>query len=190
MIMREVIQKMIQAIRPGDALEAQQLADTLRWIESGVEIFRVEKPATPPKHLVSYFVLVDPAEKKIMLVDHIKAGLWLPAGGHIEKDEHPKTTVEREIQEELHMPADFLSPEPLLLTQAVTVNMAAGHTDVSLWYVVRADSKKKIDYDPREFNGCRWFGYDELLATDISKLDPHMHRFVRKFLQSDLNKTH
>ena len=84
------------------------------------------------------------------------------------------------------MPADFLSPDPLFLSQAVTVGKTAGHTDVCFWYVVRADSKMEITYDPAEFNGYKWFGYDELVATDASTLAPHLHRFAAKLFASDL----
>ena len=180
--MKLQIKQLIQSIKPLDTLEAEHISNAIEWIDSGVEIFRIEKPATPPKHLVSYFVLIDPEKKMIMLVDHIKAGLWLPAGGHVEKDEHPNATVEREIQEELHMPADFVNTNPFFITQNVTIGKTPGHIDVSLWYVLKADSAKEIDYDPGEFNGYKWFGYEEILKTDISKLDPQMHRFTKKLL--------
>jgi 8-oxo-dGTP pyrophosphatase MutT (NUDIX family) len=186
--MRTEIKQLIQAIKPHDTLEAEHISNALEWIDSGIEIFRIEKPATPPKHLVSYFVLVDLAKKKILLVDHIKAELWLPAGGHVEKDEHPNTTVEREIEEELNMPAQFIIKNPFFLTQAVTVGKTAGHTDVSLWYILKADFTKEVTYDPAEFNGYEWFDYDEILNKDISQFDPHMHRFTKKLIASDLTK--
>lgn len=180
--MRSQVKQLILKINPFDELEKEHIDNALEWIDSGVEIFRIAKPATPPKHLVSYFVLVDQERKKIMLVDHVKAGLWLPAGGHVEKDEHPNATVEREVQEELNLAADFLEPGPIFITQTVTVGQTAGHTDVSLWYVLKADSNKPIVYDPGEFNGYKWFDYDEILNTDIAEFDPHMHRFVKKLL--------
>src|SRR4051812_44566164 len=52
--MREEIRSELKAIEPLDALEHEHLADALAWVDSGAEIFRVAKPATPPKHLVSY----------------------------------------------------------------------------------------------------------------------------------------
>jgi 8-oxo-dGTP pyrophosphatase MutT (NUDIX family) len=41
------------------------------------------------------------ADGRILLVDHVNAGLWLPPGGHVEVDEDPGLTARREIQEEL-----------------------------------------------------------------------------------------
>jgi len=134
---------MIQAIRPGDALEAQQLADTLRWIESGVEIFRVEKPATPPSICFLFCSRGSGGEKDNVGGIISKRVCGCQPAVISKRTNIRKQRLSGKYRKELHMPADFLSPEPLLLTQAVTVNMAAGHTDVSLWYVVRADSKKK-----------------------------------------------
>jgi 8-oxo-dGTP diphosphatase len=104
---RKHIHTLIRAIIPYDDVEQEHINDTCLWIESGEPIFRVQKPDVPNKHLVSYFVLFDDVHQKILLVDHKKALLWLPSGGHVEIDEDPKTTVERECLEELGVRADF-----------------------------------------------------------------------------------
>jgi 8-oxo-dGTP pyrophosphatase MutT (NUDIX family) len=184
--MREIIRKIVEDIAPFDALESEHRAGVLEWIDSGEEIFRIRKPDTPPKHLVSYFVLFDPEREKILLLDHIKAELWLPSGGHVEKDEHPKTTVERESVEELGLPADFISEEPIFITRTVTVGKAVGHTDVSLWYVLRGNSDRAIAYEEREFNGYKWFDPDEILGEERNIFNPHMRRFVKKLFASGI----
>ena len=74
--MKTQIRAEIELIQPLDGLESDHLARTLKWLDSGVEICRLEKPDNPPKHLVSYFLLVD--GDYVLLVDHINAGLWLP----------------------------------------------------------------------------------------------------------------
>ncbi|MFA6421943.1 MAG: NUDIX hydrolase [Candidatus Buchananbacteria bacterium] len=180
--MQDKILKIVQNITPFDEMEQNHLSDTIRWIKSGSELFRIKKPDTPPKHLVSYFVLIDSKENKILLVDHIKAQLWVPTGGHVELNENPKITVEREIVEELNIKADFVSEQPFFITQSVTVGLAAGHIDVSLWYVLNGNSNLTLRYDAGEFNGYKWFDYDEVLGTPIDKFDPHLHRFVQKWI--------
>ena len=147
----------------------------LDWIESGCEIFRIEKPATPEIHLVSYFVIASPDMDQILLVDHIKAGLWLPPGGHVDPGEDPKETVRREAKEELGIEAEFFSDKPLLLTVTKTVGNIAKHTDVSLWYLLKYDPHQSLDYDLNEFNQIRWFWIDEI---PFEKSDPHMKRFL------------
>lgn len=174
---REHIHHIVSSITPYDDLEQKHIHDTCLWIESGAPIFRVQKPDVPNKHLVSYFVLFDEANQKILLVDHKKALLWLPSGGHVEIDEDPKTTAERECLEELNVTADFWATDPLFLTSTLTVGLTAGHTDVSLWYVLKGDSHKIYEFDHEEFNDIRWFHLDEI---PYENSDPHMGRFIEK----------
>ena len=178
--MRSTIAAIIRAIEPYDSLEQEHRSQTIAWVESGVPLCRIAKPATPPQHLVSYFVLYDSCEQQILLVDHKTSGLWLPSGGHVEPDEHPATTVLREAQEELRIAADFLFPQPLFLTITQTVGTTAGHTDISLWYVLRGDSQQLLDFDHNEFHQTAWFAVDKI---PYERTDPHMARFVRKLNQ-------
>ncbi len=175
--LEEQILNLVAGIQPFDALEAQHIQETQAWIQSGAPLFRVQKPDVPPKHLVSYFVLFDEAAGKILLVDHIKAQLWLPPGGHVDPGEHPAEAARRECQEELQIEADFWQEDPLFLTSTVTVGLTAGHTDVSLWYVLKGDSTQDLAYDPGEFNGIRWFALEDI---PFENSDPHMKRFVGK----------
>jgi len=177
--MRERIRDLISAIRPLDYIEKQHIDFVLNWIQSGVEIFRTEKPATPPIHLVSYFLIFSPEESKVLLVDHKKAQLWLPPGGHVEPGEDPKETVLREAKEELGIETDFLFEEPLFLTVTNTVGNVAQHIDVSLWYVLKLHSDDPITYDKDEFHQIRWFGIDQI---PFEKSDPHLRRFIEKMI--------
>lgn len=178
--MKDLIRKIITSIKPYDTLESEHIQDVLVWLTGDVEIFRIKKPDIPPKHLVSYFVLVDKKQNKLLLIHHKKSGLLLPAGGHVEKNEHPADTVRRELHEELKLQATFLHKKPLFLTVTETVNMVPVHTDVSLWYVLEGDSSHKIIYDAQEMSGYDWLTPEEILAMDSQTLDPHLHRFVHK----------
>lgn len=168
-----------------DAFDETELAhkkDVLDWIESGAALFRIKKPDTPPKHLVSYFVLVDPEHKSILLVDHIKAQLWLPTGGHVLKDEHPVKAVERESIEELNQKAAFLynNKKPFFVTVTTTGGLTPGHVDVSLWYLLRGNIHAFIDFDRAEFGDIEWFTFEEILESDPIIFDPHLQRFTKK----------
>jgi 8-oxo-dGTP diphosphatase len=178
--MHKTIATLVEAIEPFDELEREHRNDALEWIGSGAEIFRIAKPETPPKHLVSYFVVVDTDRRSVLLVDHVNAEKWLPTGGHVEVGENPKTTVERESIEELGIKAKFIFDDPIFISQATTVGKNAGHRDVSLWYVITGNVDDRITYEEREFNGVRWFTFDEVSETDITRLDEHLHRFVSK----------
>ncbi len=173
--MRSAIREEVVSIEPFDALERAHCQDALAWIDSGAELCRLQKPAIPPKHLVSYFVLVD--HEHVLLVDHKNAELWLPSGGHVEPGEHPRATVTRELGEELGLQLSEAPGAPLMLTVSATVGITAGHTDVSLWYVVAADRRVAIEFDKEEFHSVRWFHF---AAAPLSRSDPHLERFLGK----------
>jgi ADP-ribose pyrophosphatase YjhB (NUDIX family) len=141
-------------------------------------VFRRVKPTTPPRHLVSYVVLVDAAA--VLLVDHINAGLWLPPGGHIEPDEHPVETARRELAEELGVVDAELDEQPAFLTVTRTIGVDAGHTDVSLWFVVAGRREQPLTVDRREFRKARWWSLTEVDATPVERFDPHFPRFLTK----------
>jgi 8-oxo-dGTP pyrophosphatase MutT (NUDIX family) len=175
--MHDRIAAIVRAIQAHDPLEADHIRATLDWIGSGAPLCRTQKPATPPQHLVSYVILVDPLDRQLLLVDHRKSGLWLPSGGHVEPGEHPRATAEREAWEELRIEARFLFEEPLFLTITQTVGQTAGHTDVSLWYVLTGDASQPLQYDAEEFVQIAWFPLD---ALPLERTDPHMERFTSK----------
>lgn len=170
----------VEAIEPVDSMELDTKRGVLEWIDSGAELCRREKPATPPKHLVSYFVLVD--GEHVLLVDHINAMLWLPTGGHVEPGEHPRTTVLREAEEELAIAAVFSDERPVFVTSTETVGRTAGHVDVSLWYLLRADRTQALTFDASEFRSVRWFHRD---AVPLDRSDPHMGRFLAKLIAKE-----
>jgi 8-oxo-dGTP pyrophosphatase MutT (NUDIX family) len=173
--MRTAIRSELESIDPLDPLELRHKSEALAWIDSGAPLFRTAKPATPPQHLVSYFAAVD--GESILLVDHKNAQLWLPPGGHVEQDEHPRDTVAREVREELGFSPAHEIAAPLMVTCTSTVGLTSGHTDVSLWYVVNASRKQTMVYDSCEFNGIKWFGLSEV---PLDRSDPHLERFLRK----------
>ena len=177
-LIRDQIRAEILSIDPFDELESLHLNDALAWVDSGVGLFRIIKPATPSKHLVSYFAVVE--NNHILLVDHKNAGLWLPTGGHVEPDEHPRATVARELQEELGITAAHAIEAPLMITCATTTGNRAGHLDVSLWYVIYGNRAQKFEYDQSEFNSINWFAFD---AIPFHRSDPHMNRFIQKLTQ-------
>ena len=173
--MRAAIREEVERIEPLDALEQEAKNDVLAWIDSGAELCRLEKPATPPKHLISYFAIVD--DEHVLLVDHINAELWLPAGGHVDPGEHPRDTALREAKEELSLDGEFLKEGPVFLTITETVGKTAGHTDVSLWYVLRGDRRSNLVFDHSEFLDAKWFHRSEV---PLDRADPHLSRFLKK----------
>lgn len=152
--LRDEIRALVAGVPPVDLDERATIAWVLQWIDADHPLFRVAKPATPPVHLVSYFLVVD--GEHVLLVDHRDAGLWLPTGGHVEPHEHPMETVRREVREELGVDAVFARPTPFFVTKTRTVGVSAGHTDVSLWYLLRGERSAALVPEEGEFRAVAW----------------------------------
>jgi 8-oxo-dGTP diphosphatase len=166
----------LELICPASEDERAQWADAVDWVTSGAPLFRTAKPATPPKHLVSYFPVID--EDYILLVDHKNAQRWLPTGGHVEQGENPRATVVRERKEELGLEVSEseLGP-PLMVTVTQTVGVSSGHIDVSLWYPVHRSRTAPVTFDEAEFNDVRWFHFSEV---PLGRSDPNLGHFLHK----------
>lgn len=179
---RAVVRGRVKAVVPFDERESADQADILGWIDSGAPLFRTVKPATPHRHLAVYFALLDEASRSVLLVDHLKARAWLLPGGHVDEDEDPAWSVEREAFEELQVTPKFHERlgdgQPAFLS----VNQTRGehsHIDVTLWFAFAGDSTAEVHPDPAEFSDIRWFSLDDedWLAD---RFDPQMSRFVSK----------
>jgi 8-oxo-dGTP pyrophosphatase MutT (NUDIX family) len=182
---RARIHDLVTAVRPLDDREAEDRATILAWVASGASLFRIEKPAVPPMHLAVYFALLDD-ERQVMLIDHVKAGCWLLPGGHVDENEDPRRTVEREAFEELGLAVDFhpgLGDEPVFVSVTRTRGPHS-HTDVTLWFALRGDRQAEIQPDPQEFRAVRWFDLDDRAGWASGDFDPEMGRFVNKLSRS------
>ena len=164
------------SIQPLDAIEQAHLVDALAWVDSGAPLFRVRKPATPPKHLVSYFAVID--RGCILLVDHKNARRWLPTGGHVEENEDPRATVVRELKEELGLRVAIENiAAPIMITVSETVGLSESHIDVSLWYRVDGNRDAEIEFDRDECHDARWFAFADV---PLERCEPHLSRFLEK----------
>jgi 8-oxo-dGTP diphosphatase len=181
--LRLVIGELASQVRPVDAQEAADQAAIVDWIDSGLPLFRTIPPATPPRHLVAYFVPLDAAGRSVLLGDHVKSGLWLPPGGHVEEGEDPRDAVEREALEELGIQASFHprvgGARPFFLTANPTRGEQS-HVDVSMWFVLDCGRAVELHPDPREFRSVRWYNIDEQREWPADTFDPQMTRFISK----------
>jgi ADP-ribose pyrophosphatase YjhB (NUDIX family) len=179
---RDQLQTIVSNIATLDQREGDDQVDVLNWIASGAPLYRIAKPATPPKHLVAYSVLIDADRNSVLLVDHRDAQKWLPTGGHVDIDEDPALAASRELREELGIDAAFLpavGPNPLMITQTKTEGISAGHIDVSLWYVFSGSEDTQMAPDEGEFSAVRWWPLDQI-SESKARFDPHFTRFRAK----------
>ena len=180
---RSAIYDLVAGAAPFDEQEAADRAEIMRWVDSGAPLFRVRAPATPARHLVVYFVLLDEASRAVLLVDHLKAGLWLPPGGHVDDGEDPRRAVAREAAEELGIDAEFHDGFGGAAPFFVTVTQTRGehsHTDMSLWFVLRAARDTVIHPDTREFTAVRWLQVGDDAEWVGGRIGPQVRRFAGK----------
>jgi len=112
-------------------------------------------------HLGVFFLPLNKKTKSIYLVNHIKAGMWIPPGGHIEKNELPVSTVRREFKEELNH--QLTIEEIKLFNLSITpINRpwenCIAHYD--FWYSVSIE-KLPFNFLKKEFYNGKWFGLEE-----------------------------
>ncbi len=181
--MRSRTHRLVAEIELIDASETADRKDILDWIDSGAPIHRTAKPATPPKQLVSYCVLVDSENDSVLLVDHLDAELWLPTGGHVDPGEDAPDAAIRKIREELSISPPFhpaIGPVPLLVTVTQTQGHSISHTDVNLWFVFAGSVEMELQPDPGEFAATNWSRLEDIRHGPDTRFEPNLPRFVDK----------
>jgi 8-oxo-dGTP pyrophosphatase MutT (NUDIX family) len=109
---------------------------------------------------------------------HRKLGIWLPPGGHIERDEDPVQAVLREVLEETGITAEVVTPrapfrfsnveqlpQPYSLIVADVVEGDATHQHIDFAYVVRPVPGAPIA-EPTEPHAFQWVTEAELRRGD------------------------
>ncbi len=146
----------------------------LKRIEQGA----LTRDENPLSHFCVYFLPVHRDKKEIFIVYHKKSGLWLSPGGHLDQGETPIQAVNREITEELGVPAFFQeAPQPFLFTIVDIIDQKhTCKTHHDLWYRMPTDGTD-FHIDPTEFHETRWITIPAAreLVTDPSNL----HAFDR-----------
>ncbi len=116
----------------------------------------------PRSHLCVYFAAYDPDINEIFIGHHIKSGLWLFNGGHMEKGETPEEAVTREIKEEWGDKVTYGKigkPELLTLTKIEHPEKQICQWHYDFWYFLPV---KKTQFNPdknllaKEFYQIGW----------------------------------
>ena len=115
--------------------------------------------------------LVFSRQGQILLIHHKKLNVWLPPGGHVEKNERPDDAVLREIFEETGIRAALLKSNSLPDAQDDFAQVLAtpfavfdediraqhNHFHLDLLYLCRA-LDEVLQENRSETNGAAWFG--------------------------------
>jgi len=129
------------------------------------------------RHFVATVYVV--SEGCVALHEHSKLDMWLPAGGHIDRDELPHEAALRETREELGLDVDLVAPQQDIESETVQsipqpqhflledINVTAedevGHQHIDFIFYGRADSRD-IAPEPGEqsTDDWEWFSVADL----------------------------
>jgi 8-oxo-dGTP pyrophosphatase MutT (NUDIX family) len=139
---------------------------------------KLTRDENPESHYCVYFAAYDPETGEVFVGHHIRSGLWLFNGGHIDERETPAETLVREAMEEWGQKWQTEEvPEPSLLTITEIDNpkqTCRRHYDI--WYFLPVNkSTFKVDDDrlAKEFHEIGWKSIAEAraLITDPNTLE-------------------
>jgi 8-oxo-dGTP pyrophosphatase MutT (NUDIX family) len=124
------------------------------------------------RHFVATVYAVD--DGAVALHEHDKLEMWLPAGGHLDRDELPHEAALRETEEELGMAVDLVAPREAITSETVESipqpqhflledinvheNGEVGHQHVDFVFYGEAPSRD-IDPGPGEQPADDWTGF-------------------------------
>ncbi len=131
------------------------------------------------RHFVATVYVVD--DGATLLHEHDGLDMWLPPGGHVDRDELPHEAALREVHEETGLDVELVAPrgdvesatatslprpQQFLLEDINVADGEVGHQHVDFVYYGRADRRDVVPAgdDEQDADDWAWFGADELAA--------------------------
>jgi len=125
------------------------------------------------------------SNKGVLLHKHKKLNIWLPVGGHIDRDELPEDAAIREVKEETGLDVDLISPNELMSTtngrelirphHMMLHNLNPFHQHIDMVFFAQATSTN-FNVPEGESNNLKWFTKQDLenikgdLFEDVLKI--------------------
>ncbi len=130
----------------------------------------LDAPPSAVRHWTASAIVVNPHYDQVLLIDHVKSGLWLFPGGHVDAGETLAETAIREVREETGIDAEVVTgpmpaydpvimhPVPFAVIEATAADPVNGpHQHVDGLFICRAAAAELPGrLDPREVSGARW----------------------------------
>ncbi|PSP91019.1 NUDIX hydrolase [Halobacteriales archaeon QS_4_66_20] len=120
------------------------------------------------RHFVATVYVVN--DGAVALHEHDRLGMWLPPGGHVEREELPHEAARREVREELGLDVELVAPvddlqsptaasipkpQHFLLEDINVCDGEVGHQHVDFVYYGRVGNRT-IDPEPGEAAAEEW----------------------------------
>lgn len=120
------------------------------------------------RHFCASAFVINPENKKILLVKHKKNRRWTQPGGHIEANETPEEAVLREVYEETGMRIKLLGEkfpreEDFIRPLGIQKNRHSnGDIHVDIIYAAVPNNNNDIILQQEEVDDVKWFSRNEL----------------------------
>jgi len=115
-------------------------------------------------------------KEKTVLHLHRSLKMWLPPGGHIDRDELPHVAAVREVKEETGLDVELIHAEPTIHSEnaqeipgprhLLLENINPFHQHIDMIYFAKASSFD-VTPDPGESIELMWFTAEELEGDEI-----------------------
>lgn len=144
------------------------------------------------KHFTASAIIIK--DKKVLLVNHKKLGVWLYPGGHVEKNETPDQAVIRETKEETGLDIEIIgeiddSLADLKADVSVLhgpyqilcelINSSEPHYHIDLIYICRIIGDDTLRLNVAEAEAIRFFSLKDLSSINLF---PNFRKLLEKVL--------
>jgi len=171
LIPAEELLKTIGAFRPAHEAEAESHRRICALLETAERPFARDHYG--PGHITASAFVVDRRNRGTVLLHHLKLGIWVQPGGHLEPgDASPADAALREAREETGLVSMGFAPG---LPQPFDLDVhdipgrknEPAHAHHDLRYLLAADFDEAPKPPDGEAERVRWFTWDEAFALDL-----------------------
>lgn len=170
--MTELIEQ-LSGHRAAHPAEAASLERILRLLRTSERPFARDTFA--PGHITASAFIVDRKNRGTVLLHHLKLGIWVQPGGHLEpQDDSPAKGAFREAAEETGLKSlAFAQGVPQPFDVDVHDIPARGaepaHAHHDLRFLLMAEMEEALAPPLGEAERVRWFAWDEAFALDLDQ---------------------
>ena len=159
----------LEHCRPWNEQEEQDLAELLRRLRSGEELYSRDNAAA---HLTASAWVVSPDRTQVLLAYHNLYHSWAWLGGHADGERDLLNVAMREVREESGLSDVRPVTDALYSVEILTVDghekrgkYVSSHLHLNVTYLLEADPAAPVRCKPDENSRVGWFALEDAIAA-------------------------